>query len=202
MARQWSRVLAQTVPFSRANTLSSQMNNSRHVLTRICELQGHVQRACAQGTDQTCGLCRFRQQVVSTPGPQRRPTAQNSEPRGTPPHTMHSMRTLAAATACLGTTIDRRASHRRTAPCRHNLRAAHRHAAPSGPSVLPCGAVDRWAERDAEELVHTWSPRMFQSHAITSAIMSAWTSPGTLPLEDLLTSRSNGSTSVRTQQQK
>ena len=144
--------------------------------------------------------------ATSSKHPRSPETAHSSKQRaardGTPPHTMHSMRTLAAATACLGTTIDRRASHRRTAPCRHNLRAAHRHAAPSGPSVLPCGAVDRWAERDAEELVHTWSPRMFQSHAITSAIMSAWTSPGTLPLEDLLTSRSNGSTSVRTQQQK
>ena len=148
MGLLWTRALRKTWSHgTRTPCVNNRQQRARSHAHQ--QAQGHSQSACAPHTDHTCGLRRFGRQAGSTPGPQSRLTAPNSEPR-MPPLAMLSMRALNATTVRFKAAGAQTPSTRPSAPRRRPLRADRRHAAPSHPSGSPCGAVDRPAEGDAE----------------------------------------------------
>jgi hypothetical protein len=119
---------------------ASTTDNSERGLTRICKLQDTAKAH----TDHTCGLRRFGRQAGSTPGPQSRLTAHNSEPRkDAAAHNALHARAQRDNRMPRGGRCSNAIDSHHSAPRRRPLRAAHRHAAPPHPSGLPCGAVDR-----------------------------------------------------------
>ena len=129
-------------------TLLSTYNNGQQRVRSHAHLQAPLdtvgQSACAPHTDHTCGLRRFGRQAGSTPGPQSRLTAHNSEPRkDAAAHNALHARAQRDNRMPRGGRCSNAIDSHHSAPRRRPLRAAHRHAAPPHPSGLPCGAVDR-----------------------------------------------------------